>query len=191
MGILYYAVVPEVLQEHHTLITAHEGEVVGPRARGYWSDYPEAFDYEAVQAVAQGLAEIGAKYGTDRLELSEVAAHSLSLLEITVPADDQPFPPQLFLTSLPPAAVRLHLTFLAAALGDDPDAAVRHIRASSRDPRYAAFLRKQVRRLRETLPTVWRFHERACAAGQGVLVIDLRARDLVIPDALERLGWGN
>ena len=42
-----------------------------------------------------------------------------------------------------------------------------------------------LRHLREALPKVWNFYDKAVEEGNAVLVIDLRARDLEIPDAVE------
>jgi hypothetical protein len=47
---------------------------------------------------------------------------------------------------------------------------------------------RKLRHLREALPLVWRFHERAVQAGDAILVVDLRARDLEIPDEVELIG---
>lgn len=186
MGIVYYQVKPDVITANRALIDLHEVEVVGPRARGYWFDQPSDFDYESVQQCARDLDQIGAQNALERLQISEPEAHALSLLEIEVPHDGKPMPPQLFLTSLTPEGLQAHMDALQEALGDDPDAAPNKIGATSRDPRYAPYLRKMVGHLREVLPRVWKFHQSAVDAGSGVLVIDLRARDLFIPDPIER-----
>jgi hypothetical protein len=62
------------------------------------------------------------------------------------------------------------------------------MRHTESDPRFTDYLDKQLRHLREALPLVWRFHERAAEAGDAVLVIDLRARDLEIPEQFELAG---
>jgi hypothetical protein len=67
-------------------------------------------------------------------------------------------------------------------LGSTPDIALTRIEAPDHDPRFAGYLRKQVRHLRDALPKVWDFYSHAAEADQAVLVIDLRARDL---DSLE------
>src|SRR5262249_34970660 len=45
-----------------------------------------------------------------------------------------------------------------------------------------------LRHLREALPLVWHFHERAVDSGDAILVVDLRARDLEIPEEIELAG---
>jgi hypothetical protein len=93
----------------------------------------------------------------------------------------------LFLCSAAPAGVRKHLNAARKALGPDPELAAARVAVQGSDRRVAGYLKKQVRHLREALPTVWSFYERAAAADEAVLVIDLRARDLVEPDPAERV----
>lgn len=188
MGVAYYRVQPDVLESVQLLVRQHEAEPVGPRARGYWFDYPDTFDFDGVRAVALQLDKIGKANALETLELSEVQAHSLSMLEIEVPSDGGDFAPSLFLTSLPPDGVRAYLKIVRKFLGSDPARAASRFATNVRDPRLMGYMRKQVRVLRETLPLVWGFHERAAEANHAVLVIDLRARDLFVPDEVELSG---
>ncbi len=185
MGLAYYRVTPNVLEDLRPLITAHEAELVGPRARGYWFDRPDAYDYEGVRSTAQQLDHAGNRHAIERLELSEVHAHSLSLLDIELPRDDGELPPALFMTSVDPDMLHRHLKTARRRLGDDPDKAANRFVQRERDPRFAGYLDKQIRHLREALPLVWRFHQRAAEAGDAILVVDLRARDLEIPEEIE------
>ncbi len=185
MGLEYYRIAPAELEKLRPLIARHEAELVGPRARGYWFDRPEAYDYVGVQQVAQELHNAGERLGTERLELSENEAHSLSLLEIELPSDDLELPPALFMSSTAPEGIKRYLKVARRKLGSTPEIAASRIAAPDRDPRFAGYLQKQIRHLREALPKVWNFYETAAEAGDAVLVIDLRARDLEIPDAVE------
>ncbi len=185
MGLAYYQVTPDVLDELQPLIAAHEAELVGPRARGYWTERPDSYDYAGVQATAQQLDQAGQTKAVEKLELSEVQAHSLSQLNIELPNDGNEFPPALFLSSVAPAGLRRQLRIARRRLGDDPDLAAKRLVQRENDPRFAAYLDKQVHLLREALPRVWHFYERAAEAGNGILVVDLRARDLEIPDEVE------
>jgi hypothetical protein len=185
VGLIYYRVAPNVLDDLRPLIAAHEGELVGPRARGYWFDRPEEYDYAGVRATAAKLDEIGRAKAVEVLELSEVQAHSLSLLDVELPADGLEFPPALFMSSATPAILERNFKLARRRLGNNPDEIAAGIRHTERDPRFTDYLDKQLRHLREALPLVWRFHERAAEAGDSVLVIDLRARDLEIPEEFE------
>ncbi len=187
MGLAYYRVEPALLESLQPLIDAHESEIVGPRSRGYWFDYPDEYDYEAVRTVARMLDEAGQRSAIERLEIGEVQAQSLSRLDAEVPRDGKVFPPALFMTSAPPDVLHAHLKVARNMLGDDPESAARRFVVSSADRRVVDYLKKQVRHLRETLPVVWHFHERAAEAGHAILVVDLRARDLDIPGAGESL----
>ncbi len=158
---------------------------MGPRARGYWFDRPDKYDYAGVQAVAQRLHDAGETHGTARLELSENEAHSLSMLELELPGDDLELAPALFMTSAAPDTIRRYLKIARRKLGTTPEAAASRISAPGRDPRFAGYLQKQIRHLRDALPKVWDFYESAAAADQAVLVIDLRARDIEIPEEVE------
>jgi hypothetical protein len=187
VGLAYYRVQPAVLESLRPLIDAHEAEIVGPRARGYWFDYPDEYDYKGVRAIARQLDQAGQRNATERLEISEVQAQSLALLEAEVPPDGKVFPPALFMTSAAPGVLRAHLKLARKLLGSDPESAARRFAIGSADRRVVDYLKKQVRHLRETLPVVWHFHERAAEVEQAILVVDLRARDLDIPDAAELL----
>jgi hypothetical protein len=188
VGLIYYRVAPTVIEDLRTLIETHEGELVGPRARGYWFDRPEEYDYAGVRATAQQLDEIGRANANETLELSEVQAHSLSLLDVELPADGLEFPPALFMSSVTPANLARNLKLARRRLGNNPDEIAAGINHNEHDPRFTDYLNKQLRHLREALPLVWRFHERAAEAGDAVLVIDLRARDLEIPEEFELAG---
>jgi hypothetical protein len=188
VGLAYYRVKPAIIEILQPLITAHEAEVVGPRARGYWFDRPDEYDYRGVRATAQQLDRAGKKNASETLELSEVQAHSLSLLDIELPRDNGELPPALFMTSVDLDTLQRHLRIARRRLGDDPEKAARRFVQRERDPRFAGYLEKQVRHLREALPLVWGFHERAADAGEAILVVDLRARDLEIPEEFELLG---
>lgn len=187
MGLAYFRLPAATLEALRPLIEAHEAEIVGPRARGYWFDYPDEYDYEGIRSIARQLDEAGSRAAVERLEISEVQAHALAILEIEMAPDDRPFPPALFLCSAGPSGVRAHLDAARAALGADPARAAARVGVQGSDKRVAGYLKKQVRHLREALPLVWSFYERAAAADEGVLVIDLRARDLFEPDPAERV----
>lgn len=188
MGLAYYRVNPNVLEELRPLITAHEAEPVGPRARGYWFDRPDDYDYEGVRDTACRLDAAGQANALERLELSEVQAHALALLDIELPHDEGAFAPSLFTTSVDPAMLRRHLRIAQRKLGSSPELAFDQIELHDSDPRFSAYMEKQVRHLGEALPLVWHFYERAAEASNAILVVDLRARDLEIPDAVELVG---
>jgi hypothetical protein len=184
VGLAYYRIRPEHLESLRSVVIEHEMELVGPRSRGYWFDRPEDYDYEGVRRVAQELDEAGKRFGVETLELSEVQAHALTLLEMELPQDDNAiFAPSLFLFSSTPAMVRRQLSIARRKLGESPETVRLAVR--ERDPRFAGYLGKQVRHLREALPLVWHFYERADEAGDAVLVVDLRARDLDVPESFE------
>jgi len=187
VGLNYYRIQPEQLENLRSLVEAHESELVGPRARGYWFDRPDEYEYAAVRATARQLDEAGRANAIEHLELSEVQAHGLSLLDVELPSDGLEFPPALFMSSVTPAQLRRYLKLANRHLGTDPDAAARRFVQTEHDPRFSDYLNKQVRHLREALPLVWRFHERAAQAGDAILVVDLRARDLEIPEEIELL----
>ncbi len=184
MGLAYYRVEPTVLEQLRPLIEAHENDLLGPRARGYWFDRPDVYDYSGVQATARELDRAGRANAVETLELSEVEAHGLSFLDIELPSDGQEFHPALFMSSADPAWVRLHLK-AAHRLGENAEQAIQHFSAGERDPRFIDYVNKQVRHLREAFPRVWHFYERAAAAQFAILVVDLRARDLEIPEEVE------
>lgn len=188
MGLAYFHLQPDAFQQLTALIAQHEADAVGPRARGYWFDQPEGYDYVGVQHIARQLyaaGEQGAPDSVDRLELSENEAHSLSMLELELPEDDQPISPSLFLHSADHAKIRQQLKIARRKLGSTPEIALTRISTSQRDPRFSGYLQKQVRHLKEALPKVWHFYEAAAEADQAILLIDLRARDLEIPEAFE------
>jgi hypothetical protein len=185
VGLAYFRVPATVLEELRPLITAHEADLVGPRARGYWFDRPDEYDYLGVRSTAKQLDDTGNAHAVERLELSEVQAHSLSLLDIELPADGGELAPSLFLTSASPEVLRRYLKIARRRLGLDPDTAANRFIQRERDPRFSGYLDKQLRHLREALPLVWRFHERAVEAGEAILVVDLRARDLEVPEEFE------
>jgi hypothetical protein len=89
------------------------------------------------------------------------------------------------MSSADPGALRRHLRMARRRLGANPETAASRLVQTERDPRIAAFLDRQMRHLGEALPLVWHFHERAVQAGETILVVDLRARDLEIPDEVE------
>lgn len=186
MGLAYYRLKPAELQALRPLIALHEAEIIGPRARGYWFDHPDDYDYATARDVARRLDDAGKRAGLAHLELSEVQAHALGLLEVELPPDGEPLPPAPFLSSAGPDGVHMQLTAIRAALGDDPDHAAAHLSVNGRDRRFAGYLKKQVRHLREALPVIWRFYAQAAEAGEAILVVDLRARDLYEPDAAEQ-----
>jgi len=188
MGLAYYRLGPTVLDRAQTLIEAHEADILGPRARGFWFDYPEEYDYQSAQQIAQKLDEIGKREATERLEISEVQAHALSQLEIDFPRDEQPFPPSLFLCSASAENVRVHLKVARRALGLSAERLGGRFGANVRDPRLRGYMDKLLRNLQIVVPTVWNFFDRAVADNQAVLVVDLRARDVFIPDAAELIG---
>jgi len=188
MGLAYYRLDTQTFEGLAPLIALHEADLLGPRARGYWFDLPEEYDYDGVRAIAAQLDQAGRAAAAETLILSEVQAHALSLLEVNLPNDGAPFPPPLFLCSQAPEGVQLHLRAARKALGADAERAARHFAVNVRDPRFLGYLNKQLRHLREALPLVWRFYERAARAGEAVLVVDLRARDLFVPEAVEREG---
>jgi hypothetical protein len=181
----FFRVAPEVYHRLRPLIEKHESEPVGPRARGFWQDRPDEYDYARVQADAQQLYQQARVQASFELELSENEAHSLSLLEMEMPGDGLEYPPSLFMASANPETIKRFLRLAQRKLGPSPEIAVTRISVDSNDPRYAAYLQKQVRHLREALPKVWHFYAEAEKAGQAVVVVDLRARDLEIPDAVE------
>ena len=182
MGLAYFRIPIDTLDTLAEQIVRHEADLTGPRSRGYWFEQPDSYDYEGARDVARGLYTAGEMYGLERLELSENEAHSLSLLELELPADGQALPPSLFLISADSKTIKSHLKVARRKLGPTPDIALARIEAPDRDPRFAAYLRKQVRHLQDALPKVWQFYLRAAETDQAVLVIDLRARDL---DSLE------
>ncbi|PJF34651.1 MAG: hypothetical protein CUN49_14585 [Candidatus Thermofonsia Clade 1 bacterium] len=188
MGLTYYRLDAQTFERLKPLIVQHEADILGPRARGYWIDQPEHYDYTAVRAVATQLDRAGHAAAAEALTLPEVEAQALSLLEIGLPNDGAPFPPTLFLCSQAPEGVRLHLKVARKVLGADAERAARHFAVNTRDPRFLSYLNKQLRHLRDALPRVWHFYERAEQAGQAVLLVDLRARDLFEPDAVELAG---
>jgi hypothetical protein len=188
MGLAYYRLDTAPFQSLLPLIRQHEADMLGPRARGYWFDQPDEYDYAGVRAVAAELDQAGRAAATEALILPEVEAHALGLLEITLPSDGAPLAPALFLCSQAAEGVQLHLKAARKALGADAERAARHFAVNVRDPRLLGYLNKQMRHLREGLPRVWQFYERAAAAQEAVLVVDLRARDVFTPDAVEREG---
>ncbi|MHB8627725.1 MAG: hypothetical protein ACYDBJ_12790 [Aggregatilineales bacterium] len=185
MGLAYFRIPTETLDTLSDQIAQHESDLTGPRSRGYWFEQPDSYDYEGARSVARSLYAAGEMYGLERLELSENEAHSLSLLELELPADGQPLPPSLFLISADADTIKSQLKFARRKLGPTPDIALTRIDAPDRDPRFAGYLRKQVRHLHDALPKVWQFYARAAEADQAIVVIDLRARDLEIPEPVE------
>ena len=185
MGLAYFRIPTETFDSLSNEIAQHEADLTGPRSRGYWFDQPDSYDYEGARSMARSLYAAGENYGLEQLELTENEAHSLSLLELELPADSQPLPPSLFLTSADPHTIKSHLKFAHRKLGATPAVALARIEAPDRDPRFAGYLRKQVRHLQDALPKVWQFYARAADAGQAVLVVDLRARDLDILEPVE------
>lgn len=185
MGLLYFRVTAEVFEQSAALIDQHEAEPVGPRARGYWTAYPTDYDYAAVKATATTLAAIGAPVAHETLLLTENQANALPLLELDLPDDDKVYAASLFTTSLSPARVVKFMQKAKRRLGTDPDQVAGLLVGEAMDERFSLYFDKQLRHLREALPLVWRFYERAIAAGDAILVVDLRARDLDIPEAVE------
>jgi hypothetical protein len=185
MGMVYYRLTVEAMRPLTDLIAQHEADVLGPRARGYWVDEPDEYDHAEVRGVAQALDRAGRDAATERLELSEVQAHALSMLEFELPQDEAAFAPTLFSTSAMPAQVQLRMELARRRLGKTPERVAAQFVSDERDKRFAGYLKKQMRHLREALPLVWRFYERAAEAGEAILVVDLRARDLEIPDKVE------
>jgi hypothetical protein len=185
MGLAYYRLDIQAMTTLLPLIADHENDLLGPRARGYWIDQPDDYDYEGVQQIARQLDKAGKRCAHESLELSEVQAHGLSMLEIELEADDNAFAPTLFSTSVMPDVLHERLQFARRQLGTNPERVAAEIRSNERDKRFSGYISKQLRHLREALPLVWRFYERAEAAGEAVLVVDLRARDVEIPDAVE------
>src|SRR5215470_4856753 len=151
---MYYRVSPAVLENLQPLITAHENELVGPRSRGYWFDRPDEYDYEGVRSVALELDEAGRANAVEQLELSEVQAHGLALLDIELPGDGGEFLPALFMTSANQSVVQRYLRVARRQLGDTPEEAAQQFVQREQDPRFSAYLDKQIRHLREALPLV-------------------------------------
>src|SRR5579859_48354 len=120
------------------MIESHESDMLGPRARGYWFERPDVYDYSGVQSIARQLDQAGRANAAETVELSEVQAHSLSFLDIELPSDGQEFRPALFISSADPAAVRLHLK-AARRLGENPELAARQFSAGERDPRFVDY----------------------------------------------------
>lgn len=187
MGIAYFRLPTQALTPLWPLIRAHEAEPVGPRARGYWFDYPDDYDYDSVRETAQTLYEAGRAAALESLELSENEAHSLSLLEVEMPRDGQPFPPALFTSSAGPESALTHVRLARKVLGPDAERAGGRFATNVRDRRMLGYLNKQLRHFRATLPRLWRLYERAAETETGILVVDLRARDLFIPDPIESM----
>ncbi len=187
MGLAYYRVLPAILDNVEPLVRAHETELVGPRARGYWFDRPDTYDYAGVRDTARRLDETGRTHAIESLELSEVQAHGLSLLDVELPADGSELPPALFMTSGDADLLRRYLKIARRQLGETPEKAASRFVQHERDPRFSDYLNKQLRHLREALPLVWHFHERAVEANNAIIVVDLRARDLEIPEEVELL----
>ena len=187
MGLVYYRLQSSDFEPLRPLIAAHESEPVGPRARGYWFEQPEEYDYQGVRATARQLDAAGLAHGIERLELSEVRAHSLSMLDIPLPDDEISLSPALFLASGSGPTLARWMKLARRKLGSNPEAIAARLDIGDHGPRFVGYLQKQVRHLGETVPLVWRFHERAVEGGDSVLVVDLRARDLDIPDAAERV----
>lgn len=188
MGLAYYRLAPSVLENLRPLITLHEADLLGPRARGYWFDRPDEYDYVGVRSTARQLDDAGRTNAIDRLELSEVQAHSLSLLDIELPDDGGDIAPALFLTSADPETLRREVRIAKRRLGLDPQKAVNRFVQREQDPRFSGYLEKQLRHLRQALPLVWDLHDQAAEAGDAILVVDLRARDLEIPEEFELTG---
>lgn len=185
MGLAYCRITADVFDNFRELVAAHEADPLGPRARGYWMDEVDDYDHAHARGVATALDRTGHEHALEYLELSEVQAHALAMLEFELPADDSPFAPTLFSTSASPAQVRLRLELARRRLGKTPERVAAQFVTDERDQRFAGYMKKQMRHLREALPMVWRFYERAAEAGHAVLVIDLRARDLELPDEVE------
>lgn len=185
MGLAYYRLAPDVMEELLPLIADHEADLLGPRARGYWIDQPDEYDYGHVREVARKLDQVGKAQAAESLELTEVQAHGLSMLELELPADEGVFAPSLFSTSVLPELLHERMDIARQRLGLNPDRVAAQVRSNERDKRFAGYIGKQLRHLREALPLVWRFYERAEAAGEAVLVVDLRARDVETPDEVE------
>jgi hypothetical protein len=106
-------------------------------------------------------------------------------LDVALPADQLEFPPALFLSSADAAQLNRYFKIVSRKLGTDPEQIAIETDQGSTDPRFSGYLEKQVRHLKAVLPTVWRFHKQAAEAGDAVLVIDLRARDIEIPEEIE------
>ena len=192
MGMTYFLLPNTVFDTLADSIAIHESDQLGPRARGGWFDSDDVFDYAQSRSTATDLYEAGVRDGNAQLTLSENEAQSLSMLDIELPADGQPFPPTLFSASAGSDAVRQHLKTARRKLGSTPDVALARIEAPERDPRLAGYLHKRLHHLNEALPKVWGFYQKAADAGQSVLVVDLRARDLAELDEIEREAlWSN
>lgn len=185
MGIAFFRVSPEVHTRLLPLITAHESDLLGPRARGYWADRPDVYDYAGVQATARSLYDQARSAAAGDLELSENEAHSLSMLDLELPGDGLEFPPALFMSSAGRDAVQRMLKLAKRNFGATAAIAAGNLAVESTDPRYRAYLEKQVRHLRDALPKVWGFYAAALENGQAVVAVDLRARDVEIPEAIE------
>jgi hypothetical protein len=185
MGIAYFRVEPEHYTALEPLITAHEADMLGPRARGYWTERPDHYDYAGVQAAARALYDKASLVAQGRLELSENEAHSLSLLDLELPGDGLEFPPALFMSSASSDSVQKLLKRAIRSFGPTPAIAIQNIEVQSSDPRYRGYLEKQVRHLRIALPKVWAFFAEAGTYHQAVISVDLRARDVEIPESVE------
>jgi hypothetical protein len=138
-----------------------------------------------VRDVARQLDMAGKTHAVATLELSEVQAHALGMLDVELPADGAPFRPTLFTSSAMPDVISRRMKLARRRLGTDPEQIAQAIADSEAEERFALYMTKQYRHLREALPLVWRFYEDAAQAGGAVLVVDLRARDLETPDEVE------
>jgi len=142
MGMAFFRVAPEHYARLRPLIEKHESEPVGPRARGFWMDRPDDYEYVRVQSDAQQLYQEARTHALAELELSENEAHSLSLLEMELPGDGLEYPPSLFMSSATPEMIKRFLRVAQRKLGLSPEVAASRIDAESNDPRYAAYLQK-------------------------------------------------
>jgi len=188
MGLAYYRVDRQTYEAARDQIAVHEADILGPRARGYWFDTPEDYPYQEVQNATRQLDALMHNAASEALELSENEASGLSLLSIQLPDTEDSaneFSRSLFLASVDADSVQSYMLIMKEQLGDDPDQVARKMRPERTDARTRAYYQAQIVHLRSALPKVWRFHERAAAAGEAVIVVDLRARDVFIPDTLE------
>jgi hypothetical protein len=186
MSLVYYRIPNEVLLKNRRLAAAHEADPLGPRARHYYSEGEADYDYEGAQRTAQQLDAQGLANQTARLELIEPESQAMALLDIEIAQERRSvYQPAMFLCSADSAQVRLHVAAARKRLSPDIDAAVEAIALEEGDHRTSGYLAKQLRHLRTALGKVWRFYEAAESAGEAVLLVDLRARDVFIPDLVE------
>lgn len=182
MGVELYHIPVESYRALRPTVRKHDNEIVGPRSRGYWFERPNHYDYAGVQVVAQRLHDAGEAYGLKRLEITEPEAQGLALLEIEFADDGASFPPALLLTSGEPAALTKHLDIMREEIGSTPAEWHAHLVVADSDPRFIGYFKKHLNHIRDVLPRLWAFYQEAITEGHAIVVIDLRALKIEIPE---------